>query len=122
MFIMNLVSSSGIDVVKYSVELSNQIMGVGLLIRFGRNPSISVGQSRTPSKSIEYQPKLFLRWIFAENLLELQPKLLVFFQFLISRIFHSNRFESEQIFTASRLSSSMDDYRIIWMNDIVFFF
>jgi hypothetical protein len=45
-------------------------MVVGLSIRFGRNQSISVGQSRTPSKSVEYQPKLFLRWISAENLLD----------------------------------------------------
>jgi hypothetical protein len=58
---MNLVSSSGINVVKYSVELSYQILGVGLSIRFGKNPSISVGRSGTPSKSVEYQPKLFLK-------------------------------------------------------------
>jgi hypothetical protein len=71
----------------YTVNIFwTEISGVGLSIRFGRNSSILVGQSRTPSKSVEFTLKLFLRRISTENSLGLQSKQLYFFQFLISSI------------------------------------
>jgi hypothetical protein len=75
-------------------------MGVGLLIRFGRNPSILVGQGRTPSKLVEYQPKLFWDGFLAKIRLNSNQNSWYSSNFWSVR--SSNCFEWDQIFTVSQ--------------------
>jgi hypothetical protein len=75
------------------VQLKIQEVGVGLSIRFGRSPSFTFGQSGTPSKSVGYQPELFLRWISMDSNQNSWSSS------NFRSVGSSNRFQSDQVFT-----------------------